>query len=73
MSVNLRFLHRDTRSGTRNENLKLLQQREIIFQTEPGKPLPFGAWPRLHGVDLIAMLFMGAVSLGIYEARTFGL
>ena len=27
-SVNLRFLLRDTRSGTRNENLKLLQQRK---------------------------------------------
>lgn len=26
-------------------------------------------WLRLHGVDLITMALMGAVGLGIYEAR----
>lgn len=28
-----------------------------------------GLWLRLHGVDLITMALMGAVGLGIYEAR----
>ena len=28
----------------------------------------FGAWLRLHGVDLITMVFMGALALGIFQA-----
>ena len=32
-------------------------------------PFSFGLWLRLHGVDLITMALMGAVGLGIYEAR----
>lgn len=35
----------------------------------PGVPFRFGAWLRLHGVDLITMALMGALGLGIYEAR----
>ncbi|KII88787.1 hypothetical protein PLICRDRAFT_54613 [Plicaturopsis crispa FD-325 SS-3] len=35
----------------------------------PGSaPFAFGAWIRLHGVDLITMALMGALGLGIYEA-----
>lgn len=29
----------------------------------------FGSWIRLHSVDLITMALMGALGLGIYEAR----
>lgn len=28
-----------------------------------------GTWLRLHGVDLLTMAAMGAVGLGVYEAR----
>lgn len=34
-------------------------------------PFRLGAWIRLHGVDLITMALMGALGLGIYEARKF--
>jgi diacylglycerol diphosphate phosphatase/phosphatidate phosphatase len=34
-----------------------------------GTPFRLGAWIRLHGVDLITMALMGALGLGIYEAR----
>jgi hypothetical protein len=31
----------------------------------------FTTWIRLHGVDLITMALMGALGLGIYEARMY--
>lgn len=32
-------------------------------------PFSVGAWFRLHGLDLLTMAGMGAIGLGIYEAR----
>lgn len=38
---------------------------------EERNPFSFGLWLRLHDVDLITMALMGALGLGIYEARVF--
>ena len=38
--------------------------------TPPTRPsFSFGLWLRLHGPDLVTMALMGALGLGIYEAR----
>jgi diacylglycerol diphosphate phosphatase/phosphatidate phosphatase len=34
-----------------------------------GAKFSFGQWARLHIVDLLTMAAMGAVGLGVYEAR----
>ena len=36
-----------------------------------GPRFAFGHWIRLHGVDIITLALMGALGLGIYEARKF--
>jgi hypothetical protein len=36
-----------------------------------GRNFHLGTWLRLHGVDIITMLFAGCAGLGIYFAREF--
>lgn len=66
-TMSLPFFHRDNGSagpssrGTHANN---------VGAGKAWTTFSFGVWLRLHGVDLLTMAAMGAIGLGIYEART---
>lgn len=60
-------------NATASEKVETPASDPSTNKTNMNRSTPFrlGSWIRLHGVDLITMALMGAVGLGIYEARKY--
>ncbi|KAF5357943.1 hypothetical protein D9756_001884 [Leucocoprinus leucothites] len=59
--------NKNLREGTHGE-LYGNGNGRTAFSHTAGEPFKFATWLRLHGVDLISMLFMGMIGLGVYFA-----